>query len=58
MIQKRESNFNNPHRRCDAFPPVPGFFKVWFVFCALMAVLMASGTAFVVYKLLQHFGVL
>jgi hypothetical protein len=32
-------------------------FKAWFVFVALLALLMLGGSAYVVYLLLVHFGV-
>lgn len=32
--------------------------KYWVAFCAIMAVLLLSGTAFVVWKALAYFGVL
>lgn len=39
-------------------PKIPMFFKLWFAFCALMSVAMVGGVAFVVYKVLAHFGIL
>lgn len=35
-----------------------GFFKGWFAFIVLINVLIFGGVAFVVYKLLAHFGIL
>ena len=33
-------------------------FGAWFVFCAAMSVALMAGGAWVIYKLLSHFGVI
>ena len=39
-------------------PDVPRFFKVWFIFVFVLAMALLVGSVYVVYLLLDHFGVL